>query len=183
MKNLAALGSVTIVLLGLAVPMAHAQRGVGDPSGVASQPVKPEVVSLSGTLVEIKTAPCESTTGRSPVGTHLILETAQKEQLNIHLGPADAVADTVAKLSAGQAIAVKVFRTEKMKANHYVAQSLTFGETTVTLRDAGLRPVWAGGNSGPRRPGRGPAWGRGDRRWLAPPLSEPPIAKERTEKE
>jgi predicted Fe-Mo cluster-binding NifX family protein len=105
------------------------------------------------------------------------LETAQKEQLNVHLGPADAVADTVAKLSVGQMIVVKAFRTEKMKEKHYVAQSLTFDKTTVKLRDAGLRPVWAGRAFGPQRPtargagfgrgrgqGRGLDWGRGQRR-------------------
>lgn len=174
MRHVMILAIATIVFFGIATPMAHAQRGMGDPSGVARQPVKPEVVSLSGKLVEVKTGPCESTTGRSPIGTHLILETADKSQLNIHLGPAAAVADTVAKLLVGQEIAVKAFRTEKMKENHYVAQSLTFGKTTIELRDAGLRPVWAQGNADPggaaagqRGLGRGHGlgWGRGGQGW------------------
>jgi len=176
--------------LGLTSP-ALAQKGVGDLSGVASQATKPEVVSLSGKIVEVKTGPCESTTGRSLIGTHVILETAEKELLNVHLGPAAAVADTVARLSVGQPLAVRAFRTEKMKEKHYVAQSLTFGKTTVELRDAGLRPVWAGGILGPGRmavgqagPGRGqgPGWGRGGQRWAAPPQRGPAVPKERVGK-
>jgi len=191
MRNAVTLAVAAIALLGVAAPMAHAQKGVGDPKGVASQPVKPKVVSLSGKIIEVKTGPCESTTGRSLTGTHVILETAEKEQLNVDLGPAEAVADTVAKLSVGQELAVKAFRTEKMKEKHYVAQSLTFGKTTVELRDAGLRPVWAGGDAGPRGTtagqagpgrGRGPGWGRGGQRWLAPPQREPAIPKARAGK-
>jgi hypothetical protein len=172
MRNTATLAVAAIVLFGVATPMAHAQRGIGDPTGVARQPVKPEVVSLVGKLVEVKTDACEATTGRSPIGTHLIVEAADKVQLNVHLGPAAAVADTVAKLAVGQEISVKAFRTEKMKENHYVAQSLTFGKTTVELRDAGLRPLWAQGNADPRgaaggQPGlgRGRGWGRGGQGW------------------
>ena len=174
MRNAAILTAAAIVLFGVAASMAQAQRGIGDPTGVARQPVKPEIVSLSGKLVEVKTGPCEATTGRSPIGTHLILETANKKQLNVHLGPATAVADTVAKLSVGQEISAKAFRTEKMKENHYVAQSLAFGKSTVELRDADLRPVWAQGSADPRRAaagqpsfgrGRGAGWGRGGQGW------------------
>jgi len=191
MRNAVAIAVAATALFGVAAPMAHAQRGVGDPTGVAPQPVKPEIVSLSGKLVEVKTGPCESTTGRSLTGTHVILETAEKEQLNVHLGPAEAVADTVAKLSVGQEIAVKAFRTEKMKEKHYVAQSLTLGKTTIELRDAGLQPVWAGGKVGPRGAaagqaglgrGRGPGWGRGGQRWLAPPQGGAEVPKERPKK-
>ena len=149
---------ISMVVLALTcrvlVGEAFAQRGVGEPSGVARQTVKPEVVTLSGTLVEIKTGPCEKTTGRSPIGTHLLLDAGKGESLNIHLGPEASVAQTVAKLKIGEKITVKAFRTGKMPANHYTAQSLTSGETTVDLRDAGLRPVWAG--PGPGR-GRSPS--------------------------
>jgi hypothetical protein len=133
---------------GILVPNAQGQRGMGESSGVARQSIKPEIVKLSGRLMEIKTGPCEKTTGRSPIGTHLILETDKGDKLNIHLGPDTAVADTVAKLSIGQKLTVKAFRTEKMPENHYSAQSLTFDKTTVELRDAGLRPVWGGPQAG-----------------------------------
>jgi len=173
------------LLCGTLVTNAHAQKGMGESSGVARQAVKPEMVSLSGKLVDIKTGPCEKTTGRSPVGPHILLEVAKGEKLNIHLGPAAAVASTVAKLSIGQDVTVRAFHTEKMPDNHYTAQSLTFGKSTVELRDAGLRPAWASGRAGLgspatdqdadqspiQRPGRGrggPPWMDG-RRGGGPP--------------
>jgi hypothetical protein len=130
------------------VQYAFAQKGMGERSGVARQAVKPEIVRLSGKLVEVKTGPCEKTTGRAPVGTHILLENKKGETLNIHLGPEAAMADTVAKLSVGKKVTVKAFRTDKMPEGHYTAQSLTFGKTTVELRDARLRPVWAGPQGG-----------------------------------
>ena len=173
MKN-AIVVVVTVVTLGnWLVGAACAQKGTGDATGVAQQAVKPEVTSLSGKIVEIKTGPCEDTTGRSPVGTHIILETPEKEKLNVHLGPAAAVAETVAKLTVGQEITVKAFRTDKLKDHHYVATSLTFDKTTVELRDDTLRPVWAQGGGAGRGfgavqgggQGRGLGWGRGGMRW------------------
>ena len=186
MRHVVTLAAVIVSLFGVAAPTAHAQRGVGDLTGVAQQPVKPEVVSLSGKIVEVKTGPCESTTGRSLSGTHLILETAEKQQLNVHLGPAEAVAATIAKLSVGQQLVVRAFRTEKMKEKHYVAQSLTFGKNKVELRDENLRPAWAGRNAGPRgttagqagpSEGRGPGRGRGQQR-LGTPQSKSAVSKE-----
>jgi len=144
MKATVVLVVVSTLVCGAPVTKASAQRGVGEPSGVARQAIKPDIVSLSGRLVEIKTGPCEKTTGRSPIGTHIVLETTKGETLNIHLGPEAAVADTVAQLTVGETVAVKAFRTDKMPEKHYTAQSLTFGKTTMVFRDVGLRPVWAG---------------------------------------
>jgi len=185
MKTSVTLDVLLVLAFGAFTTHAYAQKGMGEPTGVARQAVKPEIVSLSGKFVEIKTGPCEKTTGRSPVGTHILLETAKGEKLNIHLGSAAAVADTVAKLSLGQEVTVKAFCTDKMPDGHYTAQSLTFGKTTVELRDAGLRPVWAGGRAGlgspatdqdadqspVQRPGRGrggPPW-MGGRQGGGPP--------------
>ena len=96
--------------------------------------------------MEIRIGLCEKTTGRSLVGTHIFLETRDGESLNIHLGPAAAVADIVAKLSVRekQDLTVKAFRTQKMPKNNYAAQSITFDAHTIVLRDKTLRPVWAG---------------------------------------
>jgi len=148
---------VLVAGLGLASP-AFAQKGVGDTSGVARQATQPQVVSLTGKIVEVKTGPCESATGRSPVGTHLLLQTPKGERLNIHLGPAEAVAEMVAKLSIGEQATVQAFRTEKMKEQHYVAKSLKQGDVAVELRDENLRPFWA---QGPGRGGQGRGWGMG----------------------
>jgi len=145
MKTKMLIVMASVLMHGTLASNANAQKGMGEPSGVGRQTVKPEVVSLSGKLTEIKTGPCEKTTGRSPIGTHILVETAKGEKLNIHLGPAAAVSDIAARLSPGQEVTAKAFRTDKMPENHYVAQTLAFGKTTVALRDEGLRPFWAGG--------------------------------------
>jgi hypothetical protein len=143
---------VSMVTLALAcgglAAKALAQKGMGDRTGVARQLVKPAIVTISGKVVEIRTGPCEKTTGRSPIGTHILLKSPSGEQFNLHLGPQAAVANIVARLIVGEQVTAKAFRTEKMPQSHYTAQSLTVGETTEVLRDAGLRPVWAGPQRG-----------------------------------
>lgn len=156
--------AAVVVVLGLS-SAAFAQRGVGDAQGVAQQATKPEVVSLSGKVLKVETAPCEMTTGRSLLGTHFVLKTRDKKKINIHLGPAGAVEFVTKKLSQGQKVQVAAFRTDKMKEGHYVARTIAFGSQTVELRDETLRPVWAG-RGGPgwgRGRGRGAGYGRGRR--------------------
>jgi len=149
------------VVIGLS-SAASAQRGAGDAQGVARQATKPKVVSLSGKVLEVETAPCEATTGRSLLGTHFVMKTSDKKKVNIHLGPAGAVDFVTKKLSEGQKVQVAAFRTEKMNEAHYVAQTLALDSQTVELRDENLRPAWAG-RGGPgwgRGLGRGAGWGR-----------------------
>ncbi len=142
---------------------ALAQKGMGDPTGVARQAVKPEVVSLTGKVVSVESGPCELTTGPAAIGTHVMLETEDGESLNVHLGPQVAVAELAKRLKRGTALSISAFRTEKMPEGHYVAQSLTLGNKTIELRDASLRPVWAGG----RGAGRG-GWQGGAAAGLGP---------------
>jgi hypothetical protein len=159
------------VLWALAWPaQGFAQRGMGDTTGVAQQAVKPAIVSLSGAVREIVTGPCEQTTGRSYLGTHIVLTTDDGAEVNVHLGPAQRVDAMVEPLKVGTAVQVAGFRTEKMPENHYVAQVIKVGDETLRLRDDNLRPVWAGnrgaGNGAPGMgggggQGRGPLWGRG----------------------
>lgn len=161
---------LTLAVLGLAASAALAQRGMGDPSGVARTGTAPEIVTLSGKVLEVKTEPCANTTGRSPVGTHFLMKTAEGQTLNIHLGPAAMVQFVAKELVPDKAVQVRAFRTEKMKEDHYVAQQLSYDGRNVTLRDETLQPVWAGGAGtgaarggaalGPGR-GAGPGWGRG----------------------
>jgi hypothetical protein len=147
--------------LGSALPSAEAQRGRGDPSGIAREAVQPDVVSLAGKVLKVETAPCEMTTGRSIFGTHFVMKTVEGKKLNIHLGPAAVVEFVAKQLKAGSKVKVEGFRTEKMPEAEYVAKSLTLGERTITLRDETLRPVWAGGGRGWRGRGDGFGWGRG----------------------
>jgi hypothetical protein len=105
-------------------------------------------VSLSGKLKAIETGPCEMTTGRAYLGTHILLETPKGKELNIHLGPAPALDEIVDQLPEGKKVSVKCFRTERMPKDHYVAQSVAFGDTSLQIRDEDLRPFWAGGSGG-----------------------------------
>ena len=123
---------------------AQAQRGMGDSEGVAQQMLKPRLVRISGKLQEIKTHPCENTTGKADLGTHLILKDKQGRELNVHLGPASVLSKTVKRLKIGRKIELLGFRTDKMPPNQYVAQTLILGSNIIQLRDSGLRPYWAG---------------------------------------
>lgn len=143
MKNAVTLAVAAIALLSVAAQTACAQKGAADPTNADKQAVKPEIVSLSGRIIEVKTGSCEFATGQELSGEQVILDTTEKQQLNIHLGPKEAVAAVIAKLSIGEQLAVKAFQTEKMKKKHYVAQSLALGKTVFKLRDADLRPVWS----------------------------------------
>jgi len=125
---------------------AYAQKGMGDYTGIAREPIKPPITRLSGIVHEIRTHPCEHTTGKAEIGTHLILKSSQNQEFNIHIGPATAVADIVKQLSVGKEIEVFGFHTEKMPSDHYVARQLVLGGRSIDLRDASLRPFWATGS-------------------------------------
>ncbi len=166
MKVTTALTAILALSWGALAPPAHAQKGMGELSGVGRQAVKPEVVLLSGKVLATETGPCKNTTGPADVGSHFLLETPKGKKLNIHLGPAAAVDYIVEQLTVGKKVTVHAFRTNKMPDNHYVAQLLTLDGTTIRLRDEGLRPFWAGGSGASRGgpqygSGRGRGWGRG----------------------
>ena len=154
MKRLLILLATTALLTTASVPPVQAQKGAGGQVGVARQNPKPNLETLSGTVVAVETQPCEKTTGGGIVGTHVMLKTEKGETLNIHLGWADAVAETAKQLTAGKNIEVMAFRTDKLPEGHYVAQSLKFDGKTVQLRDDSLRPEWAGGGGGRATAGR-----------------------------
>jgi hypothetical protein len=171
MKTESAFAAALVLLGGLAASPASAQRGMGEATGVARQDVRPETASLSGKVLVVEIGPCETTTGRAGIGTHFLLKTPKGKELNVHLGPADALDDVVGQLSIGKKVTVEAFRTTRMPKNHFVAQSLVVDGTSIQLRDANLRPFWAGGGStlrgrgGPQwAPGKGGAFGRGSGR-------------------
>lgn len=144
MKKMPLTVVAVVFALGVLLSSAFAQRGVGDPDGVARQPAKPKVISLSGRVLEVKTESCQMTTGRSQLGTHLMMEASDGKTLNIHLGPADAVKSLAEELARGTDVKVEAFRTEKTEKGQYIARSLTIGDRTTELRDQVLRPIWAG---------------------------------------
>ena len=158
--------AITVLFSGAAASPVHAQKGMGEQTGVGRQTVKPEVVSLSGNVLATDTGPCEKTTGPADAGSHFLLKTPKGMKLNIHLGPATAVDYIVEQLTVGKKVTVHAFRTVKMPDNHYVAQSLTLDGTTIRLRDEVLRPFWARGNGASSGRG-GPQYGRGRRQGSA----------------
>jgi hypothetical protein len=130
-----------LAILGLTA-FAFGQRGMGQPQGVAQQAEKPAIQTLQGTVQKVITEECVNTTGRYRMGTHFILKTEDGER-NVHLGPAavSPVKTTAAALSKGQAVTVKVFRTDRMPKGHYNAQQIETEDQTLLLRDDTLRPA------------------------------------------
>jgi hypothetical protein len=78
------------------------------------------------------------------LGTHLIVKNDQGQQLNIHLGPTAAVEDIAGQLTIGMRLEIVGFQTKKMPSDQYVAARLILAKTSIDLRDARLRPYWAG---------------------------------------
>lgn len=142
--------STLIVLIWAAA--SPAQLGMGDSKGVAQQRLKPRLVCISGKLQEIKTHPCENTTGKAEFGTHLILKDKHGQKLNIHLGPAPAVSEAIKRLTVGMKLDLLGFRTEKMSQNHYVAKTLILANHLIQLRGSDLRPYWSNNRLGDEVP-------------------------------
>ncbi len=112
--------------------------------------LKPRLVRISGKLQEIKTHPCENTTGKAEIGTHLILKDKHGQELNIHLGPASAVSEAVKRLTVGTKLDLLGFRTDKMPPKQYVAKTLILTNHVIHLRSSNLRPYWANNRLGER---------------------------------
>ncbi len=140
---------------------ANAQRGVEDDKGIARQAELPPLIEISGVLDHIETGPCEATTGRAYVGTHLFLQTEESETLlNIHLGAAYAVEGYVSKIQPGDLVEVIAFFTEQMNEGHFIAKEITVNSHMIVLRDDNLRPFWAGDRRQEPRGLRGTRQGR-----------------------
>ncbi len=148
----------TIAAVLLMCAPAAAQKGTGEPTGVARQAIKPTVTEYSGVVTDVKIGPCEFTTGRSLVGAHLVVRTGTEGAVNLHLGPRDAVQPVIDAAPAGTPIMFEAFRTDAMPADAYVAKSITVDGETMALRDDTLRPTWA---MGPGGGGMGPGQGQG----------------------
>jgi hypothetical protein len=159
MKHLPVHTTVAVLAAALIAAPALAQKGTGEPTGIGRQANKPPIVSLSGTVKDVKVGPCKLTTGRSSEGAHLILQ-AQDKTINLHLGPSAAVDDVLKATTVGQQVTVEGFRTDRMPQDAYVAKTLKTGDKTFALRDDNLRPKWAMGRGGGRGLGLGAGRGR-----------------------
>lgn len=152
---------ITAVFFVLTAGWALAQRGVGDPVGVARQGDALPVQTLSGTVVSIEVGACEQTTGRSPQGVHLLVDTDEGERINLHLGPLFAVDHLVDQMEDGLEISFDAFRTDALPDDAFIARTLRFDGKSVQLRDDSLRPSWAYGQGAGRGRGMGQGQGRG----------------------
>jgi hypothetical protein len=130
-------------LIILALPVV-AQKGTGSQTGIVRESTDAELSEVSGIIKEVKIGPCENSTGRSNSGTHLIVSTDNNSELNIHLGPTNEVSSIVKDLSPGLNIKCKVFRTDNLPDNNYIALDLETDSQFYLLRDSNLRPFWAG---------------------------------------
>jgi len=133
-------------------PAALGQLGMGDSKGIVQQRLKPRLIRVSGRLQRIETHPCESTTGKAELGTHLILKDKDGRELNIHLGPTSEVSKIVKQLTVSTRLDLLGFRTDKMPRNHYVAKTLIFPNHIIQLRDSDLRPYWSTNKLGQQGP-------------------------------
>lgn len=135
----------TIVLLMIA-SLSYAQKGAGSNSGIARKNSANEVIQVSGILQKIIKEPCAQTTGKYSNGTHLLVkpEGDKSQTLNVHLGPTSIVSDITGQLKPGQELQLKIFDTDDLPDNHYIVKEITGKEKTYELRDAALRPFWAG---------------------------------------
>lgn len=128
--------------------MSYAQKGVGNKSGVARSNSVDEIEQVSGELQKTITEPCTQTTGRYSTGTHLLVKTGQGKttNINVHLGPTKVVSDMARQLETGEKIRIKMYSTEDLPENHYVAKEFTSGGEVYEIRDSNLKPFWAGNN-------------------------------------
>lgn len=136
---------ILIVIISMLNVSVFAQKGIGDSNGMARSGEQPIIVVLEGTLDHIKTGPCEHTTGYAVIGTHLFIDTEDREDLlNVHLGAAYALESFVSNLEIGQNVEIQAFQTDGMKPLDFIAKEITADGHTLQLRDENLRPFWAG---------------------------------------
>lgn len=143
--------------------LALAQRGTGEPAGVARDAAY-DVRGLAGRLEDVKVGACASTTGRAVEGAHLRVAMPDGQTADVHLGPADAdvVGRIVDAADTGDEVAAEVFRTDAMPFGAFAAVTVTLDDATFRLRDEALRPVWATADArGPAADGRGRGRGTG----------------------
>lgn len=159
---------------------AYGQKGAGRQQGISRQAEKPDLVTVSGVVVEVKTGECKASVGRSPRGTHLVLKKSDESLQEIHLGPEQEMAKLVERIEVDQRITVIGFRTDAIMEDALVAKTLKLDEQTVQLRDDTLRPNWAlGGGAMPRRGGRGSGMRQGRGQGFGPAMNAGPAGNGR----
>src|SRR5690625_7497994 len=86
MKRLPAL-LATFLLLMLGTAPVHAQRGMGQASGLAAQGYQADILTVVGTITAILTEPCAQTTGHSFLVLLLVIKERWPGWLHQYLCP------------------------------------------------------------------------------------------------
>jgi hypothetical protein len=142
MKNL--MKTILFIAFCMIAMAGYAQKGVGEAKGVSQQQINPELLKMEGVIQQIKSGPCEHTTGRAVLGTHLMVK-SQGKMVNIHLGPTSEIAKLFSP-SEGDQITMTVFQTDKLPKDQFIAKEVAINGKSTVLRDDKLKPVWAGKN-------------------------------------
>ncbi len=152
MKHSFLITAMALAGLLLGVSETPGQKGIGEAEGLVRSGKSVTRLELAGAVDHLATHPCTHTTGRADEGTHLHLNTDDGRTLNIHLGPADAVAGLLPALEPGQRVSLDAFRTADLPDGQAVAITVRREGGEVMLRDPDtLKPVWSRSGRGPRR--------------------------------
>lgn len=163
MKSIGLTLITAVIALVLTTTPAVGQKGIGKTDGLARSGVQPDVTSLEGTVSGFKVEECPQTTGRSLEGVHLLLEDADGQTLNVHLGPEFATDHVMDQIAKGDKVSIAAFKTDELPDDQFIAQSLKLDDKTIHLRDENFRPSWAAGQGqGFNRGSRG-NWASGQR--------------------
>lgn len=131
---------VSILLVGIT---GYSQKGVGAAAGLGQCDQISSIIELQGTVEQVKIGPCEYSTGRSPIGAHVLVKTADQSIVNVHLGPADELVPVTEALKTGEECCFAVFRTDRLPTDHYIAKEVVINKHTVILRNEDLKPFWS----------------------------------------
>ncbi len=127
--------------LGLLVPLSFAQQGMGGGKRMPRYTPSTEV-TVKGTVDKVS----HPTGPRGWPGTHIALKTAT-ETLDVHLGPADFLAEKKFEIAAGDQVEVIGSKVKYNGADAIVAREIKKGDSTLVLRDAQGTPLWSRGRS------------------------------------
>lgn len=143
------MAGLAVGLFALAAPSALAQRQNG-----AGRMYDPNTeVTLTGTVTEVQSMPAQGARnmpGRGRMGmmmggVHLTLKTDAGATVDVRLGPAAYLKEKQFEIAAGDALQVIGSRITMGGGDVVVAREVRKGATSLTLRDATGRPMWAGG--------------------------------------
>lgn len=104
----------------------------------------PALTTLKGEVMAINLFKRTTPEGKELSMVTLNVKTGENETTPLILGPASFVNDKIRNLQVGSQVSAEAFKPKwKKMTRAYVAKSLSFGDTTVSLRDDSLKPLWA----------------------------------------